>query len=397
MVAFIIIAVIIVAVIVISVKTHSSYERKVDEVKNLFIAEVAEFTPLVNQCFEVRTDGKKIKTWDGQHKIDYIINKNKDQAVRSLLLYYDLVEWWDKNGDVVIKKVIQKGNNMASQMYICGGSFRKRIEQELRSLVVTYNPSEIKFSFRTYTVHSNTRHYNPNTGDWWYGDSPEQSTFKQSLSPSEILERVEILAKYNFEMTEYQYNVDNQRKLMTLELRQQIIARDNGICQICKKICDPSEIEIDHIKPVSKGGKTTPSNLQVLCSKCNRQKSNKWLEDISSTIRTATSKTPPKVVKTEDPRWENFNKKYNETKYNNLRPKANGVQVGDRVKFRFVDEDDEMTLRLVEDGIKVESDTVSVAAPIGEAILGQAQGDIIEVRTPSGIETIQIVEIYKKQ
>lgn len=70
--------------------------------------------------------------------------------------------------------------------------------------------------------------------------------------------------------------------------------------------------------------------------------------------------------------------------------------MGDRVKFRFVDEDDEMTLRLVEDGTKVESDTVSVVAPIGEAILGQAKGDIIEVRTPSGIETIQIVEIYKK-
>lgn len=104
MVAFIIIAVVVVAVIVISVKTHSSYERKVDEVKNSFIAEVSEFTPLVNQCFEVRTDGKKIKTWDGQHKIDYIINKNKDQVVRSLLLYYDLVEWWDKNGDAAIKR-----------------------------------------------------------------------------------------------------------------------------------------------------------------------------------------------------------------------------------------------------------------------------------------------------
>lgn len=397
MVAFIIVAVIVIAVIIISVKTHSAYERKVDEIKNSFLSEVSNFTPLVNQCFEVRTDGKKIKTWDGQHKIDYIINKNKDQVLRSLLLYYDLVEWWSKNGEAVIKRVLQKGYNMASQMYICGGSFRKRIEQELRTLAASYNPTDMKFSLRTYTVHSNTSHYNPNTGDWWYDDSPEQSTFKESLAPSEILERVEILAQYNFEMTEYQYKVDNQRKLMTWELRQQIIQRDNGICQICEKRCDPNEIEIDHIKPVSKGGKTTPSNLQVLCSRCNRQKSNKWLEDISTTIRTVTPRTPPRTVKTEDPRWEKFNKKYNETKYNNLHPKANGAQVGDRVKFKFVDDDDEMTLRLVEDGAKVESDTVSIVAPIGEAILGQAVGDIIEVRTPSGIKTIQILEIYKKQ
>lgn len=395
MVAFIIIAVIVVAVIIISVKTHLSYERKVDEIKHSFLAEVANFSSLVNLCFEVRTDGKKIKTWDEQHKIDFIINNNKDQVIRSLLLYYDLVEWWSKNGDAVINRILQKGNNMASQMYICGGSFRKRIEQEIRSLVAAYNPVVMKFSLRTYTIHSNTRHYNPNTGDWWYDDSPEQSTFKQNLAPSEIRERVEILARYKFEMTEYQYNVDNQRKLMTLELRQQIIVRDSGICQICGKKCDPSEIEIDHIKPVSKGGKTTPSNLQVLCSKCNRQKSNKWLEDISTTIQTTTPKTPPRIVKTENPRWETFNKKYNEIKYNNLRPKANGAQVGDRVKFRFVDDYDEMTLRLVEEGAKVESDTVSISAPIGEAILGQAKGDIIEVRTPSGIETIQIVEIYK--
>ena len=34
-------------------------------------------------------------------------------------------------------------------------------------------------------------------------------------------------------------------------------------------------LHIDHIVPVSKGGKTVPSNLQVLCSKCNGNKSNK--------------------------------------------------------------------------------------------------------------------------
>ncbi len=32
---------------------------------------------------------------------------------------------------------------------------------------------------------------------------------------------------------------------------------------------DGNGIHIDHIVPVSKGGKTVPSNLQVLCAKCN--------------------------------------------------------------------------------------------------------------------------------
>ena len=32
---------------------------------------------------------------------------------------------------------------------------------------------------------------------------------------------------------------------------------------------DEVGLQIDHIIPVSEGGKTVPSNLQVLCSKCN--------------------------------------------------------------------------------------------------------------------------------
>lgn len=398
MVPILIIAAIVVAVIVIWFKTQSSYDRKVDDVKNLFLSEVEEFTPLINQRLEVRTDGKKVKAWNEQHKVDYIINHNKDQAIRALLLYDNLVEWWNDKADAVIKRVILKGNNIASQMSFCGNSFRKRIEHDIHYLASNYNPSEIKFSLRTFTVYSNTRHYNPNTGDWWYDDSPDKSTFTKILTPREVLERVQILAQYNFELTEYQYNVINQRKLMTEELRKQIIARDNGICQICKKVCAHYEIEIDHIQPISKGGKTTPSNLQVLCSKCNRKKSNKWLEDIASTITTAKPKAPIRgETKVEDPQWAAFTKKYNKIKYNDLRPKVNGAQVGDKVKFRFVEYDDEMMLRIIEDGAKVNNDTVSASAPIGAALLGQAKGDIIDVKTPSGIETIQIVEVYKKQ
>lgn len=72
------------------------------------------------------------------------------------------------------------------------------------------------------------------------------------------------------------YDSSNQRRLMTPELREQIKQRDNYTCQLCGKYMpDEVGLEIDHIIPVSKGGKTTPDNLQVLCSKCNRRKSNK--------------------------------------------------------------------------------------------------------------------------
>jgi hypothetical protein len=40
--------------------------------------------------------------------------------------------------------------------------------------------------------------------------------------------------------------------------------------------CDATEnLEFDHIHPVSKGGLTEFSNLQILCKPCNRKKSDK--------------------------------------------------------------------------------------------------------------------------
>ena len=72
------------------------------------------------------------------------------------------------------------------------------------------------------------------------------------------------------------FNCQNQRSLMTKELRNYIMVRDNYTCQICGKYMpDEVGLHIDHIIPISKGGKSVPDNLQVLCSKCNGNKSNK--------------------------------------------------------------------------------------------------------------------------
>lgn len=69
-----------------------------------------------------------------------------------------------------------------------------------------------------------------------------------------------------------------QRALMTNKLREYIKHRDNFTCRNCGNsvYIEPNLLlEIDHIIPVSKGGCTTEDNLQTLCWKCNRAKSNK--------------------------------------------------------------------------------------------------------------------------
>lgn len=71
-----------------------------------------------------------------------------------------------------------------------------------------------------------------------------------------------------------------QRALMTAKLRNHIKERDDHTCQLCSVSLRDEEhllLEVDHKIPVSKGGLSTEENLQTLCWRCNRSKSNKLL------------------------------------------------------------------------------------------------------------------------
>lgn len=68
-----------------------------------------------------------------------------------------------------------------------------------------------------------------------------------------------------------------QRSAMSNDLREAVKKRDNYTCCICGNSIyeEPNLLlEVDHIIPVSKGGKTELNNLQTLCWRCNREKSN---------------------------------------------------------------------------------------------------------------------------
>lgn len=72
-----------------------------------------------------------------------------------------------------------------------------------------------------------------------------------------------------------------QRNLMTKKLRDFIKKRDNFTCCNCGNSThnEPNLLlEIDHIIPVAKGGCTVQDNLQTLCWKCNRVKSDKIID-----------------------------------------------------------------------------------------------------------------------
>ena len=89
------------------------------------------------------------------------------------------------------------------------------------------------------------------------------------------------MEKHDYYVTLNNSQRADQRKALSKELKDFIKNRDNYTCQICGKYMpDEVGLEIDHIIPVSKGGKSIPDNLRVLCSKCNRKKGNKIEENI---------------------------------------------------------------------------------------------------------------------
>lgn len=74
----------------------------------------------------------------------------------------------------------------------------------------------------------------------------------------------------------HKYHIEKERALMSASLRFKVLKRDNYKCKICgASERDGVKLHIDHIIPVSKGGKTEIQNLQVLCDRCNLGKSNR--------------------------------------------------------------------------------------------------------------------------
>lgn len=67
-----------------------------------------------------------------------------------------------------------------------------------------------------------------------------------------------------------------ERAKMTAGLRYDILKRDGFRCVLCGATArDGVELHVDHIIPVSKGGKTVMSNLRTLCDRCNLGKRDK--------------------------------------------------------------------------------------------------------------------------
>ena len=69
-----------------------------------------------------------------------------------------------------------------------------------------------------------------------------------------------------------------ERQKLTKAMREKVLKRDHYTCKKCGASLKKEPhllLEVEHIKPIAKNGKTEMSNLQTLCWKCNRKKGAK--------------------------------------------------------------------------------------------------------------------------
>ena len=77
---------------------------------------------------------------------------------------------------------------------------------------------------------------------------------------------------------------DKARKFRKSRWWQQKLAV--GICYYCSKQFKPNELTMDHVVPLSRGGRSTKDNLVISCKECNTKKKTllpmEWEEYLES-------------------------------------------------------------------------------------------------------------------
>lgn len=87
------------------------------------------------------------------------------------------------------------------------------------------------------------------------------------------------MASFSFVADDVEINREKEkaRQLRASQWWKRRVAR--GICHYCGGRFSPKELTMDHIVPISKGGKSTRGNVAPCCKECNTKKKSKLLMD----------------------------------------------------------------------------------------------------------------------
>jgi REP element-mobilizing transposase RayT len=116
--------------------------------------------------------------------------------------------------------------------------------------------------------------------DWGYiyNEFKDQKfdTSKLELQVSELMKDEDVSKKSGI----YEYLLSGKEKHLNIRAfsdkeKRESYERQSGVCVVCQKTFEISEMEADHITPWHEGGKTKSENCQMLCREDNRRKSGR--------------------------------------------------------------------------------------------------------------------------
>lgn len=155
------------------------------------------------------------------------------------------------------------------------------------------NPDKVKAGARVYR--DNNKEFLKSLQDSWVKNNPDKVKAKSKryydANPEKCRERAkdyrinnldkckEGMAKYrstpNYKAIDHNNSAIKRTRLNTGTLSKDIVDRllklQNGKCPCCGELLG-NDYHLDHIMPLSKGGKNVDSNIQLLKSTCNLNK-----------------------------------------------------------------------------------------------------------------------------
>ena len=164
---------------------------------------------------------------------------------------------------------------MLKEIIKSGGKATRR---QIASEILNYDESQIKYFsdvVRDLPARVLSKHKIINKkGDNYWIDGFELLTENEINQLIELCEKKlnEYIKKRGDDIWEYRTLSGG---VISGSMRYELLKEANGKCLLCGISAKERPLDVDHIVPRSKGGSDDKSNLQVLCSKCNRGKSNK--------------------------------------------------------------------------------------------------------------------------
>lgn len=201
-----------------------------------------------------------------------VVRNASEQPIKYLCKYFDI-----KPTEENLNQLEEIGTNISRMENTVDN-----LEQRKNEIQNGFNPPKFIIKHYLKELHDKTGMKVPNinvdyaTYTFEYVSAGGNSSQKSTITFDG--RTVEAVSEYISKRIKYKKSAKAQRSLMTNSLRNCIKQRDDYTCQMCgASIMEQSLLllEVDHIIPVAKGGLTAPENLQTLCWKCNRSKSDK--------------------------------------------------------------------------------------------------------------------------